>query len=192
MAEDITDNKNNIEPHDDSHDHEYDGIKELKNPAPYWVLLLFFVTIAFSGMYAIKYFGYPNNKMDQANEYKASVEEQKQKMKLAAGKGNAMNDKEKIAAGEKLFKEKGCVVCHGAMGEGNKIGPNLCDNFWISGCTPEDVVKTITEGRPEKGMTPFKAILSEAQIDQVATYILESLAGTNPTGGKEAQGTECK
>lgn len=49
MAEDITDNKNNIEQHDDSHDHEYDGIKELKNPAPYWVLLLFFATIAFSG-----------------------------------------------------------------------------------------------------------------------------------------------
>jgi cytochrome c oxidase cbb3-type subunit III len=192
MAEDITDNKNNIEQHDDSNEHVYDGIKELKNPAPYWVLLLFFATIAFSGMYAIKYFGYPNNKMDQANEYKASVEEQKQKMKLAAGKGNAMNDKDKIAAGEKLFKEKGCVVCHGAMGEGNKIGPNLADNFWINGCTPEDVVLTITEGRPEKGMTPFKAILSEAQIDQVATYILESLAGTNPTGGKEAQGKECK
>jgi cytochrome c oxidase cbb3-type subunit 3 len=191
MAEDIKDN-NNTEQHDDSSEHVYDGIKELHNPAPYWVLLLFFATIAFSGMYAIKYFGYPNNGKDQASEYKASVEEQKQKMKLAAGKGNAMNDKDKIAAGEKLFKEKGCVVCHGAMGEGNKIGPNLCDNFWISGCKPEEVVRTITEGRPEKGMNPFKSVLSEAQIDQMATYILESLAGTNPTGGKEAQGIECK
>ncbi len=192
MAEDITDNKNNIAQHDDSNEHVYDGIIELHNPAPYWVLLLFFVTIAFSGMYAIRYFGYPNSKMDQANEYKASVEEQKQKMKLAAGNGNSLNDKEKIAAGEKLFKTKGCVVCHGPDGGGNKIGPNLCDDFWLNGCQHEDVVRTITEGRPEKGMNPFKSVLSEAQIDQVATFILGQLAGSSPADPKDPQGTECK
>lgn len=113
-------------------------------------------------------------------------------MKLAAGKGNAMNNKEKIAAGEKLYKEKGCVVCHGAFGEGNKIGPNLCDEFWISGCKHEEVVRTITEGKPEKGMTPFKSVLSEAQIDQMAAFILGSLVGSNPAGGKEAQGNKCE
>lgn len=189
MAEETTE-KNNIEPQDDSH--VYDGIKELKNPAPYWVMLLFFVTIAFSGMYAIRYFGYPNNGMDQDSEYKASVEEHKQKMKLASGQADQMNDKDKIAAGEKLYKDKGCVVCHGAYGEGNKIGPNLCDEFWLHGCKPEEVHQIIAEGVPEKGMNPFKSVLSEAQIDQVTAYILGSLIGSNPSGAKEAQGNKCE
>ena len=192
MAEDNLDNKNSLEQHDDSHDHEYDGIKELTNPAANWVLLLFFITIAFSGIYAIKYFGYPNNGMDQASEYKAAVGEQKQLMKLASNKGSSMNDKEKIAAGKKIFTEKGCTVCHGPDGGGNKIGPNLCDKFWINGCQHEDVMRTITEGRPEKGMNPFKAILSESQREQVATFILGGLAGTSPADAKEPQGVECK
>lgn len=191
MAEDKIDNKESFGEHADTH--EYDGIKELNNPAPYWVILLFFVTIGFSGIYAIKYFGYPNNGMDQASEYKASVEEQKMKMKSASGgQAGAMSESDMIAAGQKLFNEKGCIACHGTKGEGNAIGPNLCDNFWINGCKTEEIAHTISEGRPEKGMTPFKSTLSEAQIGQIVTFIQKSLAGSNPPNAKAPQGTECK
>jgi cytochrome c oxidase cbb3-type subunit III len=191
MSEDKIDSKDNLSGHEDVH--EYDGIKELNNPAPYWVILLFFATIAFAGIYAIKYFGYPNNGLDQASEYKASVEEQKLNMKSAAGgPAGAMSESDIVAAGQKLYSEKGCIACHGTKGEGNAIGPNLCDNFWINGCKPEDVAHTISEGKPEKGMTPFKASLSEAQITQISTFILKSLAGSNPSNAKAAQGVECK
>ena len=50
-------------------DHDYDGIKELNNPSPYWVLFIFLGTIAFSLFYAVHYFGYPNNCRDQYSEY---------------------------------------------------------------------------------------------------------------------------
>ncbi len=36
--------------------HEYDGIKELNNPPPYWITLIFLVTIAFSMFYVIHFF----------------------------------------------------------------------------------------------------------------------------------------
>ncbi|MCX6230991.1 MAG: c-type cytochrome [Bacteroidetes bacterium] len=189
MAEDIKD-MNNIDEHDD---HEYDGIKELNNRSPLWVIILFLITFGFSGIYAVKYFGYPNNGMDQASEYKASVEQQKLKMSQAAeGKAASLPEPQMIAAGQKIFKEKGCVACHAQDGGGNAVGPNLCDNFWLNGCKMEDIIHTITEGKPEKGMTPFKSTLSGAQIKQVATYIKKSLVGSKPANPKAAQGVECK
>ncbi len=188
MTENIDENKNNIKEEDT---HEYDGIKELNNPSPLWVIFLFMATIGFSGIYAVKYFGYPKNGMDQQSEYKISVEEQKNNMSSERN-GIVLAEPEMIAAGEKLFKEKGCIACHGSKGEGNTIGPNLCDNFWLNGCKSDEIEHIIKEGKPEKGMTPFKSTLSDAQIKQITTYILKSLVGSNPANGKTAQGVECK
>ncbi len=186
MIEDNTDNKDN---HDA--EHEYDGIKELNNPSPIWIIMLFFITFGFAGIYAVKYFGHPGNGMDQDSEYLTAVKEQKMSM-ITGGKGSTLTEAQMKVAGGKLFQEKGCVACHGGHGEGNTIGPNLCDNYWISGCSPENVVLTIREGRPEKGMAPFKNSLSEAQINQLSVYILKSLQGSNPPDGKTAQGELCK
>lgn len=185
-----TENKNIINDHEDTH--EYDGITELNNPSPLWVILLFFATIAFSGFYAVKYFGYPDNGMDQNSEYIASVEEQKMKMNSTENAGGNQSDAEMIAEGEKLYNEKGCIACHGAKGEGNAIGPNLSDNFTIHGCKIDDLKKVIKEGVPEKGMTPFKSTLSEKQMSQLAVFISKKLHGSNPTNAKAAQGSECK
>ena len=187
MTDDKKDN------HDEQHNddtHEYDGIKELNNPAPYWVLILFFVSIMFAGMYAIKYFGYPDNGMDQESEYKTAVAAHQMQSKTG-GSTNALSEVEMIAEGKKLFNEKGCIACHGANGEGNAVGPNLCDKAWIHGCTFENIHTIISEGKPEKGMTPFKSMLSGNQIDQITTFILKSLHGTTPANAKAAQGTAC-
>ena len=32
-------------------DHEYDGIKELDNPPPRWIMMLFYLTIGWSMLY---------------------------------------------------------------------------------------------------------------------------------------------
>ncbi|MFZ4401291.1 MAG: cbb3-type cytochrome c oxidase N-terminal domain-containing protein [Bacteroidales bacterium] len=191
MDENIEEKNNNIDNHDESH--EYDGIKELNNPSPLWVILLFLATFGFSGIYAVKYFGFPNNGMDQTSEYKSSVEDQKLKMSLIADtKAALLPEPAMIAAGEKLFKEKGCIACHGQKGEGNTIGPNLCDKYWINGCKQEEIILSITEGIPQKGMTPFKSTLTGSQIKQLAIYIKKSLSKSNPVNGKAAQGVECK
>ncbi len=175
-------------------DHDYDGIKELNNPSPYWVLFLFLGTIGFSLFYLVHYFGYPNNGKDQVSEYNQTVAAAMQNtgQNPAEQGGLALDNKELMAMGAKLFTEKGCIACHGTKGEGNAIGPNLTDKFWIHGCKPADVVKIISDGVPEKGMTPFKSMMTEAQIKSVTAYILGALVGSNPPNGKAPQGVECK
>lgn len=195
----MTDQNKNIRNEDQEEDkyatdHDYDGIKELNNPSPYWVLFLFLATIGFSLFYAVHYFGYPDNGKDQISEYNqqlAAAGKQADQNQTGNG-GIVLTDKELIAEGAKLFTAKGCIACHGAKGEGNAIGPNLTDKFWIHGCKTADLVKIISEGVPEKGMTPFKSMMTDAQIKSVSAYILGDLVGSNPPNGKAAQGVECK
>ena len=193
MAKKIDNKAENAEGHD--HDDDYDGIKELNNPAPNWIVLIFLVTIAFSLIYAIRYFGYPNNGKDQVSEYKQSSAEfdKAHANRADAGKGGpVVGQEEMIASGALIFSQKGCIACHGTKGEGNPIGPNLTDNFWLNGCSMENVIHMITEGKPEKGMTPFKTMLTQDEIKNVATFILKKLVGSNPPNPKAPQGVECK
>jgi len=177
------------------HDHEYDGIKELNNKAPMWIILLFIATIGFSLFYVIQYFGYPKNGKDQASEYDSSVVQANRELAVLQNKSNKgakMSDDKMAEKGSLIFSQKGCIACHGAKGEGNNIGPNLTDNSWINGCKQTDIEKIITEGNPAKGMLSFKSTLSNEEIAMVATYIRTKLVGSNPANAKAAQGVECK
>ena len=194
----MTEENKNIDNHDDEKIHDgsdSDGIKELNNPAPNWIIFVFLLTYGFSLFYAIHYFGYPNNGNDQTTEYKnrmAAVDQEKKQLQAASNGGVVMTKEEIIAEGAKLFMQKGCIACHGLKGEGNQIGPNLTDNFWINGCSEESVIKMVTEGKPEKGMTPFKTMMTPEQIKTVSLYVLQGLVGSNPENAKAPQGVECK
>jgi len=83
-----------------------------------------------------------------------------------------------------------CFACHGMNGEGNAIGPNMTDEYYLHGCKIQDVVNVIKNGVPAKGMTPYKAQLSDEKIMKVASYIL-SLRGTKPANAKAPQGEKC-
>lgn len=175
--------------------HEYDGIVELNNPAPNWVLIVFFVTIWFSLLYVIIYFGYPNNGKDQKSEYITAVETANAEKAENLKNSNALAslpDTEMALIGKQLYAEKSCIACHGVNGEGNNIGPNLTDKFWLYGCNIDEVSKIISEGKVEKGMTAFKNSLTPIQIKQISLYITQTLAGTNPANAKAPQGVECK
>ncbi|TLX77570.1 c-type cytochrome [Labilibacter sediminis] len=189
-------NKDPKEFHDDIESHDYDGIKEQNNPAPFWITLLFLVTIGFSLFYLVHYFGYPGNKMDQASEYAKSVEEHEAKQAAIkeANKANMpeLSLEEMVKNGKALYIKNACMACHGAGGEGNSIGPNLTDNFWLNGCSEEEIMNIIANGKPTKGMTPYKSMMSEEEIKYVANYILNELVGSSPANPKDPQGTECK
>lgn len=174
--------------------HEFDGIKELDNPPPPWLMYLFYITVLFSIGYWIYYHmtdAGPNQyqELDQEMAVVAKVEAQRMADAPPAAT-TASTDPADIEAGKALFTEKACFACHGMNGEGNAIGPNLTDNYWIHGCEFTDVIKTIRNGVPEKGMTPYKDQLTQQQTEQLASFIL-SLKGSNPANAKEAQGTEC-
>ncbi|MEE4117321.1 MAG: cbb3-type cytochrome c oxidase N-terminal domain-containing protein [Marinilabiliaceae bacterium] len=197
MAEDLKESKDKknggLIESDDSH--EYDGIKELNNPAPYWIMAVFFVTIGFAMLYAIHNFGYPGNKQDQDSLYEKSVTkfEEKQALKKAMESGEPlqMSQEQIIEAGETLYADKGCMACHGKAGEGNAIGPNLTDNYWINGCSTEEIIEVIRNGRPAKGMTAYKNMMTEEQMAQLSSYIKLVLVGSEPANPRDPQGEEC-
>jgi cytochrome c oxidase cbb3-type subunit III len=99
-----------------------------------------------------------------------------------------MADAKGIAEGKTLFT-KNCIACHGANGEGNMVGPNLTDKFWLHGGSINNVFRTITLGVPEKGMQAWGKNFASADIKNLASYVL-SLQGSNPANGKAPQGIE--
>lgn len=172
--------------------HEYDGIEEYDNSLPNWWLVTFFLTVVFGFVYWF-HFQILKTGPSQQQEYEANLAVQQQQM---AAKQPALPDTDEaifamvkdttlIAQGHQTFTSF-CAVCHGALGEGN-IGPNLTDKYWIHGSKPTMLIKTVTEGVPAKGMTPWKGVLSPAQIHSVVAYVL-TLRDTNPPKAKAPQG----
>ncbi|HAQ65701.1 MAG TPA: hypothetical protein DCR43_07610 [Bacteroidales bacterium] len=101
-----------------------------------------------------------------------------------------LTDEASISIGAQVFKAN-CAACHGASGEGNAIGPNLTDNYWIHGGSPDSVYLTIHNGVPSKGMQAWKDLLTKLQLQQVYSFSLK-IKGTNVSGGKAPQGKEGK
>jgi len=79
-----------------------------------------------------------------------------------------------LEAGKKLW-EANCVVCHQADGSGMATFPSLIDDEWISGNSPSEVYRSISEGNVAKGMVPYKNMMSEKQITQLTSYVLITL-----------------
>ena len=120
-------------------DHDFDGIKELNNPIPFWFNLLFYTTIAVAFVYLLVFHVFEVGSL-QGKEYEtemANAEISRQEYIKKAGNlidENSvvlLTDKNKIHEGAEIFTSK-CVVCHGDKGEG-KVGPNLTDEYWLHG-----------------------------------------------------------
>ena len=184
-------------PHDpiDEHmmDHNYDGIQELDNPPPRWIMALFYITIGFSIIYGAYYFWLKQGDHQDA-EYVRKSEKHEAKYNLnnqsSAGEIILLTDAASLEEGKQIYKDMNCFACHGMNGEGNAIGPNMTDDYWLHGCKIQDVVNIIKNGAPAKGMTPFKGQLSDEKILKVSSYVL-SMVGSNPPNQKAAQGEKC-
>ena len=99
------------------------------------------------------------------------------------------NDKERIPEGKKIYISN-CAVCHLENGEG-AIGPNLTDDYWISGGEDLEILKSIIIGNPDKGMIPFIYELMPNEASDLLAY-LKSIKGTNLPNAKPPQGTRDK
>ncbi|MEA3446005.1 MAG: c-type cytochrome [Bacteroidota bacterium] len=173
-------------------DHDYDDIMELNNPAPKWVMAIWYISILFSIYYAAYYFILDGpTQIDEYTEASAEHDKEYASANASLASLELLSDGAAIAEGKTIYKEMNCAICHGANGEGNAIGPNLTDNAWINGCDFSSVMDVIKNGRPTKGMTAFKAQIPDVKIQKVASYLLKELLGTNPDNAKEPQGEEC-
>jgi len=179
---------------------EADGIQEYDNQLPEWWLWLFFV----SSLIGIAYGAYLHvsggETLIQAyNQTQTEMAEQQAELEKVAAESNAgeaggeggtdisamVGNEDAIAAGKVVY-DTYCLPCHAADG-GGSIGPNLTDNYWLHGNTPEAVLKTIAEGVPEKGMVAWKPVVGMKKVAQVTAFIL-TLQGTTPANPKAPQG----
>lgn len=174
--------------------HNYDGIRELDNKLPGWWLYGFYLTIIIGVIYLYRYHiaeTAPLSKQEFEIAWKRGEE---QKAAFLAKAGNKVDentvvllkDAAALKPAKEIFKQT-CSACHGQEGQGNAVGPNLTDDYWIHGGGIKDIFKTIKYGWPEKGMKSWKDDYSPVQIAQLASYI-KLLKGTNPPNPKEKQG----
>ena len=174
-------------------DHDYDGIKELDNALPPWWKWGFYFTIVVAMIYmfrfhVIKTGPTPLEEYDREMKIAAAkIEEFRRNSKEAINeKTVTLADANGIAEGKKIFSGT-CFPCHGGNGEGNAVGPNLTDEYWLHGGSLGDVFKTISNGVPDKGMQAWGKTYSPADIKNLSSFIL-SLQGTKPANAKAPQG----
>ena len=174
-------------------EHNYDGIQELDNPPPRWIMAIFYLTIGFSIIYAAYFFWFDVGDLQDAQYVKKSqIHDAKYQVANEASEELiVMTESTDIEEGKAIYSEMSCFACHGMNGEGNAIGPNLCDDAWINGCDFQSVFDIIKNGNPAKGMAAYKTQLSDSRIQLASSYVL-SLKGSNPANAKEPQGEACE
>jgi cytochrome c oxidase cbb3-type subunit 3 len=177
-------------------EHEFDGIRELDNKLPSWWVWMFYITtamgIAYFTYYEVLQIG-DSSAEKYAKEMEAGRIQHEAYLKSVASLVNESNaemltDASDLAQGKAIFEEN-CVACHGTVGQGAAVGPNLADNYWLHGGGIKNVFKTVKYGVPAKGMIAWQTQLNPVKIHKVASYIW-SLQGSNPDNPKEAQGEE--
>jgi len=78
-----------------------------------------------------------------------------------------------LSEGKTLFSTYNCSGCHANGGGG--MGPALMDDEWIYGYHPDQIFRTILEGRPN-GMPAFRGRIPDAQVWSIAAYV-RSMSG---------------
>jgi len=177
-------------------DHNYDGIQELNNKLPPWWVWMFYLTIIFSVIYIYRYH-FSGNEWSSGKEWENEMATAE--AKLAAYRAETgdvidentvtlLTDEQSLKNGETIFNEPGkCATCHKVDG-GGLIGPNMTDDYWIHGGDIKDLYKITKNGVLEKGMISWASQLSPKQMQEVTSYILVKLVGTNPPGAKAPEG----
>ena len=98
-----------------------------------------------------------------------------------------INDPAALKIGQRLFSQN-CSQCHGSDARGQKGFPNLTDNDWLYGGTPEKIVETLTLGRTAL-MPAWLDSLGEDGIQEVVQYAL-SLSGRKVDESLAAKGKD--
>jgi cytochrome c oxidase cbb3-type subunit 3 len=170
-----------------------DNLRELKNPAPTWWMIGFWASLIWWIGYGVLFPMWPtlsgNTKgilgWSQMKEYQDGVV-QVEKVRAPFEDRIAQMTVGEILADEelKLYTGKAakvlfgdyCSACHGSGGQGNPGYPVLADDDWLYGGTVAKITETIQNGRMGV-MTAHKDILSRAEVDTLANFVVELSEG---------------
>ncbi|MDC7702505.1 cytochrome-c oxidase, cbb3-type subunit III [Vogesella indigofera] len=174
-----------------------DDLEEYNNPLPRWWMLMFYITLLFGAVYLVLYPGLGTWKgirgwtsVGQYKEEKAQAEAKYQPLYDKFMKMDVKTvaaDPEAQAMGKRLFQTY-CVQCHGSDARGAKGFPNLTDNDWLYGGTPE-IIKTTLDGGRHGQMPAFGAAFGEEKVKDVANYAM-SLSGKKHDAERASRGKE--
>ena len=172
------------------HADEADGIEEYDNPLPDWWVGLFWLTIVWGIAYGVHYHLIANRSFEGALAAEMAAAEARFPAQAAATPADLAArmtmTPDAIAAGEAVFNIQ-CFSCHNLDLSGG-IGPSFLDTEWINGGTATDIVRTIVNGVPEKGMVPWGMILGPDDITNVAAYIIQKNSEATGTPIEEIVG----
>lgn len=159
--------------------HSFDDIEEYDNPLPKWWLYMFIGTIVFGLIYLALYPGLGSFKgflgWTQEGQWQAEVDLAEEKYgplyaELAATPIEELaQDQKAIRMGQRLYANN-CAVCHGSTARGGLGFPNLTDEDWLYGGTPEKIKETLLIGRIA-AMPAWEAIIGADGITQVSHYV---------------------
>jgi cytochrome c oxidase cbb3-type subunit III len=166
-------------------DHDADGIREFDNDLPRWWLYGFYFTIVFAAIYIANYHLLPTpvfGSKGMAAEYHAEMELAKaaaaSRPQPATGAVAlvALTDEQSLTKGKAIFEgqDNVCAACH-RPDLGGMVGPNLTDDYWLHGCSVQQVASSIRTGYPTKGMLPFGTgkTLTDTQTNPAAAKTIE-------------------
>jgi len=180
-----------------------EDLEELNNPLPLWWLFMFYFTIVFGFIYLVLYPGLGSFEgilgWNQVNAYEEEKVVASEKYDPIFDKYvnqdliTVANNPEAVTIGKRLFSAY-CTQCHGSDAGGARGYPSLRDDDWLFGGKPEDIKKSILEGRVGT-MPAWKEVLDTKEIFNLAAYV-RSLSGyqgdsTVISRGKESFVTNC-
>ena len=175
-----------------------EDLREMNNPLPRWWVGMFILTIIFALFYLSAYPGLGSyaGKLgwSQNGQYDKEVADANKALEPLYAKYTAMTTEDLAknadakAIGERLFMNN-CSQCNGSDAKGSRGFPNLADQDWIHGGSPEKIKETITGGRIGM-MPPMAAAVGNAEdVKNVANYVL-SLSGSMHDSGRAGLGKE--
>ena len=179
--------------------HSYDGIQEFDNRLPNWWLWILYGSMVFAVAYWLLYetLGVLPNPTERYETAMHKAEEARLAELAAGGATNEsltmMSSMSDIVSEGRQHFQTYCVVCHADQGQG-LVGPNLTDEYWLHGGAPLDILHTVTEGVPSKGMAAWGRQLGPRRVEQTVAYVLTlrntHVAGKAPEGELYVPGEE--
>ena len=181
--------------------HVYDGIEEYDNPLPKWWFQMFVITIVFTVIYLIIYPGmggykglpiFDGKTWTSRGELARDQDVARASYVDSFGKYSEMSiealaiDPKANKMGARLYSNN-CAVCHGSDAGGNYGFPDLTDNDWLYGGSPEAIKHTLIHGRQAQGMLAWGEVLGEEGVVNVAEYVM-SLGGRDHDVAKAEAG----
>jgi cytochrome c oxidase cbb3-type subunit 3 len=161
--------------------HYWDGdITEYNKPMPRWWINGFYLAIAFGIGYLFWYGGLGSH--PGISGWSSQGEHALDKVAADARLEETFRpyrdqplpvlarDPQALALGRSIFANT-CATCHGSSAQGAIGYPNLTDDIWHWGGTPERVLQTVLDGR-EGVMPPWGQVLTGMGGDNAVDYVV--------------------